>query len=91
MSQSYTGLKLRWLDSFDCHKVVSATFTILAVSFAITQQHNFHIKITLKLCCGKFWVVTPYFFLHILFHILISNYYEKFDRYLMTFGISNLS
>ena len=39
---------LRWLDSFDWHKVVFATFSILLVTFAITQQYNLHIKITQK-------------------------------------------
>ena len=33
----------------------------------------------------------PKIFLHILFHILISSYYEKFCKYLMTFSTSNLS
>ena len=33
----------------------------------------------------------PKIFLHILFHILISTYYEKFCKYLMTFNTSNLS
>ena len=36
-------------------------------------------------------MMTAILFLHILFHIPISSYYEKFCNYLMTFSTLNLS
>ena len=81
---------LRWLDSFDCHKVVFATFSILLV-YLPSHNNTIYILKSLKSLLWKILGGDPKFFLHILFHILISNYYEKFYRYLMTFSISNLS
>ena len=81
---------LRWLDSFDCHKVFFATFSILLV-YLPSHNNTIYILKSLKSLLWKILGGDPIFFLHILLHILISNYYEKFYRYLMTFSISNLS
>ena len=83
-------MDLRWLDLFDCHKVVFATFSILLV-YLPSHNNTIYILKSLKSLLWKILGGDPIFFLHILFHILISNYYEKFYRYLMTFSISNLS
>ena len=51
---SLVGNILRQLDSFDCHKVVFATFSILAETFTITLQYKSHINMTQSSAVEKF-------------------------------------